>query len=104
MLAPYTYALLMFLTLLPVVLKARDVNLPLAKHRGSALAATLIVAVPFVVWDVFATAAGHWSFSSRFTTGLTLVNLPIEEVLFFIVVPLASILVWDTVGYLIKRR
>lgn len=51
----------------------------------------------FVVWDVYAIASGHWSFSEELTTGLVVGDLPLEEILFFIVVPVASILTLEAV-------
>ncbi len=101
--AQYTYLLLMLATLLPFLWKYRDTNLPLHRYLRQAFAATLIVAVPFVLWDVLVTAAGHWRFSPDYTMGVHIVNLPVEEVLFFLVVPLAAILVWETTGYVMKR-
>lgn len=101
--AQYTYMFLMLLTLLPFLLKFRDPNLPLRRNLRHAFMATGIVALPFLVWDVLVTHAGHWSFSPRYTLGVDVINLPLEEVSFFIVVPLAAILVWDTTGYFVKR-
>jgi len=65
--------------------------------------AMLSVAAASIKKDVVVTAAGHWSFSPRYTLGIMIINLPVEEVLFFVVVPLTSILVWETVGWLVKR-
>ncbi|MDT8323004.1 MAG: lycopene cyclase domain-containing protein [Bacteroidota bacterium] len=99
----YTYLLLMLLTLLPFLFKFRDANLPLRHSLREAFLATGIVALPFLIWDVVVTTAGHWQFSPRYTLGVDIINLPVEEVSFFIVVPLAAILVWDTTGYFLKR-
>ena len=101
--AQYTYLLLMLATFLPFLWKYRDENLPLQRNLRHAFTATLIVAPPFVLWDVLVTAAGHWRFSPEYTMGIDIFNLPIEEVLFFLVVPLVSILVWETTGYVMKR-
>jgi len=58
----------------------------------------LCVAPLFVVWDVYAVRAGHWSFDLSRTLGLVLPGaLPLEEVLFFLVVPLASVLTLEAV-------
>lgn len=100
----FTYLALMVVVAAPFLWKYRDRNLPLHRRLRPAIAAMLIVAVPFVVWDVAVTAAGHWSFSDAYTIGWRLAGLPIEEILFFVVVPLTSILVWDTVGYFMRRR
>ncbi len=56
-----------------------------------------MVGVPFIVWDVFAAKSGHWSFNDVYTLGVRVLGLPIEELLFFIVVPFACMVVWDGV-------
>ncbi|MEU8002992.1 lycopene cyclase domain-containing protein [Catellatospora sp. NPDC049111] len=56
-----------------------------------------VVAV-FVIWDLIATARGHWWFSERYTTGVTVAGLPWEEWLFFLVVPLCALLTFEVLG------
>ncbi|MDT9591469.1 lycopene cyclase domain-containing protein [Nocardioides zeae] len=67
--------------------------------RLQRLALTVVcVAVPFVVWDVAATHAGHWRFDLTQTLGIELPGgLPLEEWAFFLVVPLASVLTLEAV-------
>jgi lycopene cyclase domain-containing protein len=51
-----------------------------------------VVAV-FVVWDLYAISAGHWTFDDEQTTGVLLSGeLPLEELLFFVVVPTCALL------------
>jgi lycopene cyclase domain-containing protein len=61
----------------------------------------LCAGLPFVVWDVLAVRAGHWFFDTTQTLGvevpLGVDRLPLEEVLFFVVVPLASVLTLEAV-------
>ncbi|MFW5470485.1 lycopene cyclase domain-containing protein [Knoellia sp. CPCC 206435] len=57
----------------------------------------LCVGLPFAVWDVAAVRAGHWSFDESLTLGVGLAGLPLEEILFFIVVPLASVMTLEAV-------
>ncbi|QCW51591.1 lycopene cyclase domain-containing protein [Nocardioides dongxiaopingii] len=62
------------------------------------LALVLVCAgLPFVVWDLLAVRAGHWFFDTSQTLGLELAGLPLEEVLFFVVVPLASVMTLEAV-------
>lgn len=63
---------------------------------GVALRSTLIVAVPFVVWDS-AVAGRHWWFNPDYVLGVEAFGLPIEELLFFIAVPLACLFTWERV-------
>ena len=60
-------------------------------------AVLLCVAPPFIVWDVLATRAGHWSFDLSQTWGVEIIGLPVEELMFFVVVPIASIMSLEAV-------
>jgi lycopene cyclase domain-containing protein len=60
------------------------------------LAALLPVVVVFSIWDVVAIARDHWSYNSRYTTGWNLpFDLPVEEVVFFVVIPLCGLLTFE---------
>ena len=63
------------------------------------LALTLLCVAPlFVAWDLYAINAGHWRFDSDQTIGLTLPgDLPVEELLFFLVIPVCSVLALEAV-------
>src|SRR4051812_47333121 len=52
----------------------------------------------FVVWVLYAIAQGHWDYSSVRTLDVRLPGgIPVEEVLFFLVVPLCSVLALEAV-------
>jgi lycopene cyclase domain-containing protein len=50
-----------------------------------------IVAFIFISWDILFTAQGVWGFNDNYLVGLNVLNLPIEEWLFFICIPYACI-------------
>jgi lycopene cyclase domain-containing protein len=56
-----------------------------------------IVAIPWLVWDVWATSRGHWAFNDNYILGFKIINLPIEEILFFLVIPYSSIFLWTVI-------
>jgi lycopene cyclase domain-containing protein len=68
-------------------------------RRWRRLVLTVVpVAVVFVLWDLVAIAAGHWTFDPHQTTGVLLPGgLPVDEVFFFFVVPLCAILGFEAV-------
>ncbi len=68
-------------------------------------AAVLPVAAVFVLWDAAAIRAGHWTFDRAQTTGVLLPGrLPLEELLFFLVVPVCAVLGYEAVRQVLARR
>lgn len=68
-------------------------------RRWRRVAITLgVVVVIFGGWDVVAATAGDWRYDPAQTLGLRLLaGLPLEELLFFVVVPFAAILGFEAV-------
>lgn len=58
----------------------------------------LPVLIVFAIWDAYAIAQEHWTFDSRYVTGVTTIaNIPLDEILFFIVIPICAILSFEAV-------
>ncbi|MFT4108961.1 lycopene cyclase domain-containing protein [Propionicimonas sp.] len=103
------YLLLMaacLLVTLPLefLLRARVYRRPL--RLLLALAPVLVV---FLGWDAVAIARDHWGFDPARTTGILLPgSVPLEELVFFVVVPLCGLLTYEAVGTVLaagaKRR
>lgn len=56
------------------------------------------VLVVFIAWDLYAISRGHWQFDPAQTLGLMLPGgLPLDELLFFLVIPLAAVLTLEAV-------
>ena len=68
-------------------------------RRVRRLALTVLPVLPlFVAWDVYAVANGHWHFDRSQLLDVELPGgLPVEEVAFFVVVPLAAVLTIEAV-------
>ena len=60
------------------------------------LVVIVIPAIPFLLWDALVTGA-HWHFNLLYVSGIKIVNLPIEEILFFITVPFACLFTWEMI-------
>jgi len=63
-----------------------------------ALKSILPVSALFIAWDAYAIAQGHWFFDRDQILGIFgPFGIPLEEYLFFIVVPLAALLTIEAV-------
>lgn len=73
-------------------------------RRWRRLLLTLVpVAVIFVLWDLAAIGAGHWTFDRDQITGVILPGgLPLEELLFFLVVPICAVLGFEAVRVVLR--
>ena len=68
-------------------------------RRPVRLIATIIpVVVIFTLWDIYAIKSGHWTFDPRYVTGIeTVGNVPLDEICFFIVIPICAILTLEAI-------
>jgi lycopene cyclase domain-containing protein len=56
------------------------------------------VAILFLIWDAYAISQGHWYFDSNQILGVIgPFDIPLEEFLFFIFIPIASVMTIEAV-------
>lgn len=68
------------------------------------LRAVLPVAGIFLIWDEIAVAGHMWSYDPAYLSGLFVpLRVPIEEVLFFLVIPLCALLTFNAVTTILDR-
>ncbi|MFD3744041.1 lycopene cyclase domain-containing protein [Nocardia sp. NPDC058633] len=64
----------------------------------------LPVAAVFLIWDAIAIAAGVWTYSPSYLTGWLLpFAIPVEELVFFLVIPLCALLTYNAVEAILQR-
>ena len=61
------------------------------KNWGKFILSTTLIAAVFLVWDAIFTANGVWGFNDDYILGFSFFGMPIEEWLFFLVIPFCSI-------------
>ncbi len=63
------------------------------------LVAMAPLVLAYSIWDIAMIAAGSWSYSEEKLTGILLpFEMPLEELVFFIVVPICGLLTLEAVG------
>jgi len=73
------------------------------RHLRSLACTIALIVFFFGSWDIFATYRGHWYFNAAAVSPQKVVNLPLEEALFFVVIPFCCIFTWEALRYLKKR-
>lgn len=91
MLTPYTYLLINFSAFIICFIFSFHRRIQFNRYFSAFIRASVIVAIPFLLWDVWFTKMGVWSFNTKYTIGYTFASLPLEELLFFIVIPFACV-------------
>ena len=61
------------------------------------------MAALFIPWDVWFTAEGVWGFNERYLVGVGLFGLPLEEWLFFLLIPYACVFLYEVMRYFVRR-
>ena len=60
-----------------------------------AMAPMLVI---FIAWDILGILRGHWWYSERYLSRLKIGVIPIEEIAFFLVIPICGLLTYEGVG------
>jgi len=98
----YTYLLINILTVFFPVVLSFDKRVRFAKSWRFIWPGMAITSLLFLFWDVLFTVYGVWSFNNNYITGIKLLGLPLEEILFFLTVPFACIFIYACLNYYVK--
>jgi lycopene cyclase domain-containing protein len=63
---------------------------------GLSMALTMLLFIP---WDAYFTQQGYWGFNDAYLAGPRWLGLPVEEWLFFVVVPFSSLFIYRVFNY-----
>lgn len=99
----YLYLYLNIFTIAFPLLLSFDRKVAFYKGWFALWPAILANAAFFIAWDVVFTEVGVWGFNPEYLTGLYLLGLPIEEILFFITVPYACVFIYDVLKAYVRR-
>lgn len=98
----YTYLLINFITLLFPVLLSFDKRVKFYKSWKFTLPGIIMTGLIFLFWDVLFIRKGVWSFNTKYVTGVAILHLPVEEILFFLTVPFACLFVYACLNFYVK--
>lgn len=93
----YTYFLILAGSLIGPLILSFDQKVAFYKKWKSLFLAMILPALFYIIWDVVFTQRGVWSFNENYITGIKLYNLPVEEVLFFFIVPYCCVFIYECI-------
>ncbi|MEM7382910.1 MAG: lycopene cyclase domain-containing protein [Bacteroidota bacterium] len=96
--APYTYLLLDVLTLAIPLARSFEPRIAFYKKWPAWLPAIAITSAFFILWDALFTHWQVWGFNESYLLGIYILNIPLEEVLFFIAIPYACLFLYETLN------
>jgi len=89
------YAWIILGTIIGPLILSFDQKVGFYRRLSPLLLAIILVGIPFLLWDAYFVDLKIWGFAEGNIWGIHLGNLPIEECLFFIVVPFACIFIHE---------
>ena len=90
------YLLINIFTILMPLILSFEGKIKFYKKFPAFLFSFLTIGTAYIIWDVFATLRGDWSFNPDYILGIELFHLPLEEILFFVTVPYATLFIYET--------
>ncbi|MCC9136303.1 lycopene cyclase domain-containing protein [Pontibacter silvestris] len=99
----YIYLYLNIFTITFPLLLSFDKKVAFYKSWPALFPAMLVNVLVFMAWDVLFTDLGIWGFNEEYLLGITVFNLPLEEVLFFVTVPYACVFIYAVLNAYITK-
>ena len=99
----YTYLLTLLFTLSYPLFKSFENKISFSGKWKFLFPAILISAGIFIAWDIWFTTTGVWGFDPGFVIGFYIFKLPIEEWLFFFIVPYSCVFIYEVMNYFVKK-
>ncbi|MEL6675881.1 MAG: lycopene cyclase domain-containing protein [Bacteroidota bacterium] len=99
----YTYLLINIGTIIFPFLLSFDRKVAFFKRWRALFPSILISGGIFIIWDIWFTDMGIWSFNPDYLTGIYAFGLPLEEWLFFLTVPYACVFIYDCLLAYVKK-
>lgn len=99
----YYYLFLMLVSLSYPLARSFEYRVRFVRFWPGVFLGTAVMCLLFIPWDVWFTSKMVWGFNEKYISGIYIANLPIEEWMFFIVVPYACAFIYEVLNYFVPH-
>jgi lycopene cyclase domain-containing protein len=100
----YYYILLdIFSFLIPFAFSFERKMLHFIQYWKAFFTAIIIVGLFFIAWDIYFTYQNVWGFTDKYLLGIRIFKLPLEEWLFFLLIPYSSLFIHYALLYFFPK-
>ena len=102
---PFFYFILLLITLSYPLLQSFEKRLNYYSNWSRLFKSIFLMMCLFIPWDIYFTANGVWGFNEKFILDIPhFFYLPLEEWLFFIIIPYACVFIYEVLNYFFPLR
>lgn len=98
----FTYLIILIASIAAPLALSFDKKVRYYTNLKYIMPAILLTAALFWTWDVLFTASRVWSFNHEYIIGTEIFGVPIEEWLFFIVIPYSCMFIYEVLKFYLK--
>ena len=100
----YYYLLLDILSFsVPFLFSFERKRMHFIQYWKAFFSAILLVGLFFIAWDIYFTYTKVWGFNDEYLIGVRIFQMPLEEYLFFLLIPYASVFIHYSLEYFIPK-
>lgn len=98
------YSILLISSIIVPLIFSFEKQIFFIKKIKQVLLSIFIVGIPYLIWDEIFTQNKIWGFSEGRVSNFKIFSLPIEEVLFFVVVPYALLFINEVIKFYLRDK
>ncbi|MCG2781124.1 MAG: lycopene cyclase domain-containing protein [Weeksellaceae bacterium] len=89
--------------MIPFLFSFEKKKMHFIQYWKSFFAAILLVGLFFIAWDIYFTYQKIWGFNDEYLIGIRIFKMPLEEYLFFLLIPYASVFIHYALEYFLPK-
>ncbi len=101
--ASWTYFLLLGFSILYPLAQSFEKRVFMYRKMKFIFPGVFITGMVFIIWDIYFTRHGIWGFNHSYTRDLYFFGLPVEEWLFFLIIPYCIFFLYEVLRFFVKR-